>query len=437
MRFTGRKELTWSKCVFNEFAVIPLAIVLFWLLAGIAAVQVVMSLGFAFVLALAKSKPSPPGQCPKAAVVLSLRGADPSLQACIRGLLNQDYPDFEVRIVVDDDRDPAWDILQRAVDERCASRVVATRLQRAGKRCGLKCSSVVQAIRELDASFEVIALLDTDTAPHRTWLRELVAPLADPKVGMATGSRWYMPDKPNLGSLVRYAWNAAAVVQMYWFEIAWGGTLALKRSAIERADLLAHWERAFCEDTMLFEMLKKHGLRQVFVPTLMMVNRESCTISDFCTWMPRQLLTVRLYHPGWRATVAHGFMFSFVPLLTLGVLLAAVVRQEYASVAWSLAGLFLLGLVWLPLIPCEWALRRVVGQRDEYTRWLTPAAVVMLPFAMVITVLVYPATLLKAMFTRKVEWRGARYRIDGPWQIHLDEHPPFRDKQSTGKGHSL
>jgi len=45
-------------------------------------------------------------QCPKAAVVLCLRGKDPFLADCLRALLTQDYPCFDVRIVVDanDDR---------------------------------------------------------------------------------------------------------------------------------------------------------------------------------------------------------------------------------------------------------------------------------------------------------------------------------------------
>ena len=417
---------------------ISIAVILFWISAGIVAVYTVLALGFAFVPALAKPKPCPTAQCPKTAVILCLRGADPFLETCIRALLNQDYPRFEVRIVVDDDRDPAWGVVRRAIDERNESRVVAAPLKHLGTACSLKCCSVVQAIRELDGSFEVIALLDADTIPHPMWLRELVAPLTDPKVGAATGNRWYMPDEPNLASLVRYVWNAAAVVLMYWLKIAWGGTLAVKRSAIERADLLAKWRNAFCEDTMLYRMLRKHGLRQVFVPSLMMVNRESCDFPGFCRWVSRQLLTARLYHPGWPAVVVHGFGSSIVPLLTLGVLLTALVRSEYAAVAWSLAGLVLFELGSMLLLAAyEGAVRRAVAQRGEATRWLTPMGFVLLPIAVIATQMVYPVTLLRAMLIRKVEWRGVSYRIDGPWKIHLEAHPPFRDGQHADARHSL
>jgi hypothetical protein len=74
-----------------------------------------------------------------------------------------------------------------------------------------KCSSVTQAIERLDPSFEAVALLDAHTMPHRSWLRELVAPPADESVGAATGNRWYMPGGGSWGALVRYSWNAADV----------------------------------------------------------------------------------------------------------------------------------------------------------------------------------------------------------------------------------
>ena len=216
-----------------------LAIVVFCFIVSVVAVQAVLGIGF--VRVLAKPKLCEAQEYPKAAIILCLRGADPFLDRCIRALLRQDYPDFEVRIVVDDEQDPAWGIVNQTLGEPSASLVTAGQLKDPNNTCSLKCSSVAQAIEELDDSFEVVALLDADTIAHPTWLRELVTPLQDSDVGAATGNRWYMPDKPSLGSLVRYSWNAAAVVIMYWCKIAWGGTLAVKRTAIERADLLTHW----------------------------------------------------------------------------------------------------------------------------------------------------------------------------------------------------
>ena len=48
---------------------------------------------------------------PKMGVHFPLRGADPHLAPALRSLLNQDYPDFELRIIIDSREDPAWDLV--------------------------------------------------------------------------------------------------------------------------------------------------------------------------------------------------------------------------------------------------------------------------------------------------------------------------------------
>src|SRR5205085_10102974 len=59
---------------------------------------------------------------PRAAVILSLRGGDPSLTPCLERLLEQDYPDYSIWIVIDNRDDPAWalvdDVIARAAGAR-------------------------------------------------------------------------------------------------------------------------------------------------------------------------------------------------------------------------------------------------------------------------------------------------------------------------------
>ena len=106
--------------------------------------------------------------------------------------------------------------------------------------------------------------------------------------------------------MIRHVWNGAAIVQMFWYDIAWGGTLAVKWDTIRRANLLDRWSHALCEDTMLCRELKSISQRIAFVPACMMINLEDCTLESFMPWVKRQLLTARLYHPKWFAVVGHG-----------------------------------------------------------------------------------------------------------------------------------
>jgi GT2 family glycosyltransferase len=124
-----------------------------------------------------------------------------------------------------------------------------------------------------------------------------VTALQPNEIGLATGNRWYMPMDPTLGSVVRYIWNAGAVVQMHWYDFAWGGCFAIKRRVLQDSNLLRRWGRAFCDDTVLIIPVKKLGLRVAFVPSLMMINRENIALVSFFRWVCRQMLNVRLTIP--------------------------------------------------------------------------------------------------------------------------------------------
>ena len=175
--------------------------------------------------------------CPHAAAVLCVRGHDPLLAACLEGLFQQDYPRYDVWVVVDSPHDPAWPLVHEIAQRMGATHVRIRALTQRLDTCSRKISGMLQAFSELQASHEIVAPVDSDTVPHRDWPARTAEPLTHPGVGVAAGNRWYMPDRPTLGALVRYLFNAAAVVQMYWYGIAWGGSLAVKTELLREADL--------------------------------------------------------------------------------------------------------------------------------------------------------------------------------------------------------
>ena len=50
---------------------------------------------------------------PKTGILLPLRGADAKLSDGLKRLIQQDYPDYEVQIVIDSVEDPAWPVVQQ------------------------------------------------------------------------------------------------------------------------------------------------------------------------------------------------------------------------------------------------------------------------------------------------------------------------------------
>ncbi len=413
----------------------------FYLLLGLVALIVVQGVLVAsFVIALLRWRRPlvEDDAAPKAAVILCLRGGDPFLVDCIRGLLAQDYPSFEVQVVVDHRDDPANAILNDMLTKEQPDNVFVQFLENPRETCSLKCSSVVQAASSLDEPVGFIAQLDADTIPHPTWLRELATALADERVGAATGNRWYMPERVTVAAMVRYIWNAAAVVQMYSYGIAWGGTLAVKTSVLRETDLLDRWSNAFCEDTMLYAFLKKHRLRVAFVPSLMMINRESCDLGGFYRWVTRQLLTARLYHPAWLAVVGHGAITFLAPLFALFAGVVTFVNGDRQAAFWFVAGFVIYQLaVTLMLPPVEFAVRHIVRARGESANWIGIGGAVRYMIAMPLTQIVYTSALLAACRLRSVAWRGVTYDIVKGKAIRLQQYEPYEKQYDEHEAASL
>ncbi len=410
-----------------------LALILFWVLVGLWLLQMIPTLGFLFILGRRKRQHRSDEAYPKTAVILSLRGTDPFLSESLKRLFTQDYPHYEVHIVVDAPNDPARSTVDELISQLQVTHVHVEPLHNRLETCSLKISSLLQAVGQLDESFEVIAFMDADAMPNKDWLKDLVTPLLEEKVGAVTGQRWYMPDRPSLASLVRFIWNSYNVVATATNSI-WGGTYALKRRLLHETGLLDVWPKAISDDGIVYSPLRKAGYHIEFVPDLLIVNRESCTLSDIFRWLSRQILMGRLYHFAWPLMLLHGFLMTLILMGTVGLIGVATVSDGDVA-TWTLGGLaiYITGML-LGIMLLELAARRIIRRRGEATSWITLPAVAWFVLAVPLTQVIYTAALFKAAMIRQVEWRGVTYNIRGPWDIQLVEYRPFAasdDSQSA------
>lgn len=393
-------------------------------LLAITAVQIVLVAWFVARCRANAALPPADAEClAPARVVLCLRGSDPFLAQTIAAATAQDHPDYELRIVVDSEADPAWAEVHSALaasPPRC--RVVVEPLAERPATSTLKCASLLQGLRDAERETAMVALLDADVVPPATWLRTLAAALAAPECGVATGNRWYAPPDGELGSWTRAGWNAGALVQMVSFGIPWGGTLALKSHLLESAGLREKWAAAFCEDTLLPAALARSKSRVSFVPPLIAVNRESITLEALVPWITRQLLTARLYHPAWPLVAAFGLSAPVAVVATLVALCLAAGRGDTSALV-GLAACLVTFLVSLPalFLWIERAVHRTVAGRLP----LEPSSFAAAVRGTFTAQGVYGGAILRAMTLRSASWRGVTYAIHGPWNIRVvaDDRP--------------
>jgi glycosyltransferase involved in cell wall biosynthesis len=113
---------------------------------------------------------------PTASVVVPVRNGAGTLEECLASLLELRYPGrLELRVVDNGSTDGTAEVLRRHGD-RIVVVPEPTRGPAAARNAGVR-----------GASGEVVAFTDADCVVDPDWLARLVAPLADPAVGIAGG----------------------------------------------------------------------------------------------------------------------------------------------------------------------------------------------------------------------------------------------------------
>jgi cellulose synthase/poly-beta-1,6-N-acetylglucosamine synthase-like glycosyltransferase len=394
------------------------------LVAGIAVVQAGVALAFVRIMRKPRAT-NPEAALPRAAVVLSVRGPDPCLEANMAALLDQDYPDFRLFIVVDSDHDAAWPHVKR-VQALASDRVETRVLQNPLPTCSLKCSSLAEVVERLDDSYDVVAFLDGDAPPHRTWLRELVEPLSSPSVGVTTGNRWYLPQRGNWGSLVRYFWNAGAVVQVWMNGITWAGSMAMRRDVIREIGLVRAWRRALSVDATVVRKMREHGYRTEFVPSVIMPNREAISLSKFMPWAERQMIAAKSSGSGWALMATHVLSIAGCMFAPFAWLLAGIATRNTYHIGVALAAIAAYwGGVGLSTLVIERAMQKVFQRNGVASSWLAPDTGLRLAPAFLLSHLVCLQMLIGVCWRNRVSWRGVEYEIRGNDEVRLLAYRPY------------
>jgi cellulose synthase/poly-beta-1,6-N-acetylglucosamine synthase-like glycosyltransferase len=364
---------------------------------------------------------------PPASVILCLRGRDPTLLRCLKAIEAQDYPDFELTVVFDSTDDPAYQVVE-AFRERTAIKIRTLVIPQYSGQCGMKCEALICAIENLDPRHEVVALIDADSIAAPNWLRVMVGPLANRGVGAVTGDRWFEPNH-EFASITRAVWNAAAIVQMNLYRIAWGGSLAMRSDTIQRLGILDVWRKTFCEDTVLVDLFRRENLTVVRPRQAVVFNEESIAWKNLHFWIARQLLTVRLHNDKWPFVFGHGLLVGLTLLMCLLLMIVDLSIGKWAVAAGVasttlLAELINFGLVALIARENVSILReqgQIAGEsaiRRQWWRWL---------LAIPLTQITHFLSTLRAVRMPYVIWRGIEYKVTKD-RVELVRYRTFSDR---------
>src|SRR2546429_5110847 len=234
---------------------------------------------------------------PPVVVILPVRGLDEGFDDNVRAILSQAYPRFRVLVVADDPADPA---AARARDlAREFPRIPATVILSEPATVPGKVNALRSALSHVSSEDEVVVFADSDIRPPTNWLRQLVQPLADSTVGVATGFRWYVPPRPTFWSLVRAEWNAVSANVLFdpRRSFAWGGSCAVPADRLDELRLGDRWRGVLSDDLVLTQAVREAGLKIAYVPAALVPTYEGADRATCTEWCLRQMTMATLYLP--------------------------------------------------------------------------------------------------------------------------------------------
>lgn len=378
-------------------------------------------------LVLQTFEPATDGQSGLASVILAIRGHDPGLRENLLGLLEQDYENFDIHLVIDHRRDSAWDMAHQIKEQFDHDhRISIHEMTKPIKTCGLKCSAILQALEQLHPNTKYMLLIDADVIPHKSWMSQLVAPLADKKIGVVTGNQWFEPKSLSVGSILRSLWNAGAIVPTAIYNNPWAGSFAMRMEDVRKARLPKIWRRSIVDDGPIRKALQPLGLSIYFAPNLIMVNREKCTLGYVFRYIRRMLTWSRIYETTFLNTVIHA-------ALSVGLILAAFVSFVSSLVFgdWQAATIVGTGMAIAGLLSaCSYlAVRNAVslsaGTRGEELGVASLARVAVVLALTPFAYMIYGFSCLQACLCQHIQWRQITYRLNGKSQVKMVRYQPW------------
>lgn len=344
---------------------------------------------------------------PSATIFVPCRGLDQDLKENLSALFEQDYPEYEIVFIVDDESDQAVPVIKDVISNNdCPAKLVI-----ASKTAGS--SQKVENLREgvLHASTEskVFVFTDSDARTSPEWLRALTAPLESDNTGAATGYRWFLSGKPSFASEMCSAWNASiasALGPNINSNFCWGGSTAVKRDVFEELNIRERWLGTLSDDFTVTRVMKEAGKDIVFVPRALIPSIEDCTLQRLFEFTTRQMKITRVYSPNlWIASFIGSGLFNLVYVWGLGIITFAQTKWP-AIVALALVTLFSVGKSWLRLR----AVKLVLPARKKKLRLQSVTQNTL----WILTPAVFFYNCIAALLSRKITWRGISYELKSP-----------------------
>jgi len=331
---------------------------------------------------------------PPVSILKPIRGLDPEAYENFVSFCRQEYPEYELLFCVGDREDPALPTIERLMRDfpECRIRVLFGSGREATNDKSAKLARLVS-----EAQYEHVAISDSDVRVEADYLRNLMAPLADPKIGAVTcfylpiEERSFVDRLQSVGMMSDFYVGVVVAWQLDGVKFALGPTIATTRRRLAAFGGYSSIENQPGDDLLIGRMIAEQGYE------VELSRYPVETVADYGSM--RQLIEKRL-----RWIVVMRYMRPwghFGLLFTQGLpwSLAAVVVHPTAAVAAAYLGGYFAMRCGITAMVAIWGLR----QRRYWRRMALIPLWDAVAFGVWVT----------SFAQRSISWRGRRYHIRG------------------------
>jgi ceramide glucosyltransferase len=345
---------------------------------------------------LRRLPPVNPSFVPPVSIVKPVRNVDREAYENFASFCRLDYPKYEIVFAVADCDDPVIPVIQKLQQSfpMCSIRLV-TAVANLG--ANNKVNNLCQLVQE--AKHELIVMSDSDVRVEPDYLRNVVAPFSDPRVGVVTALYRGISGRglvSALDDLGMYTDSAPAALVARKLEgkmrFAFGWTMATTKKVLSEIGGFESMVNHHSDDFELGNRISELGYRVELMrkPVDMILPDES--FGEFLKHELRWSIGLRNVRPvGYVGMLlTHG-----LPWTLLAVALATASGWGRLAIAYAVAYLILrLGAVWTTAV---WGLgdSQIAGKL-----WLVP-------LHDAISFVVW----IGGFFSNKIVWRGSVYRV--------------------------
>ena len=345
-----------------------------------------------------------------AVIIIPIRGATENLEALWAALCSQTYHPWRLVLVVESQLDPACGALGRLTAQARTGQP-PTEIVVAGLATGSaqKVHNQLAALAALRPDDAVVVFADADIVPDADWLLRLVEPLTDQGVWLVSGYRWMTPNDNRLSTSYACLMNAsvATLPRAIRWGLAWGGSMALRRTTLEAIDIVRWWRHSFTDDLQITRAVRQQGGTVLSPRELLVPSPTSYSWRQVIEFGRRQYTLVRAYAPRhWILAAAA----TTIPIIGWSVAIPMAIGGDLIAVVAILAA--------VALDQTRATLRRRVA-RTLWAAPIDPRMAFLDRWATPTSLLIHALIIWSTLFTRTVVWAGRHYRLPGRrWQGH-------------------